>query len=178
MEEFTALALRVTFPLTDEVQFIRAAAQKHHVPLGQHEMFIFDPKIKRTGNCLIKKWTMSTYGEHYCQLWRFLAIIGDYESMLMLHVQPTVQVPAMKIQSLQLFLKLKRQNMGNPFSLMMKCPSMISMGNSESRTLVLRFNTFLVDARAFVSLMMLELANHSKIASLFAGKTGWSERVV
>jgi hypothetical protein len=84
------------------------------VPLRQHETFVFDPKIKRTGNHPIKEWTMSTYGEHYCQLWRFLAIIGDYESMLMLHVQPTVQVPAMKIRSLQLFLKLKWQNMGNP----------------------------------------------------------------
>jgi hypothetical protein len=119
MEEFTASTLKVTCPLTEEVQLkieegIRAAAQKYHVPLGQHETFVFDPKIKRTGNRPIKGRTTTTYGEHYRQLWRFLAIIGDYESMLMLHVQPTVQVPAMKIQSLQLFLKLKRQHSGSP----------------------------------------------------------------
>jgi hypothetical protein len=33
--------------------------------------------------------------------------------MLMLHVQPTVQVLAMKIQSLQLIIKLKWQNTEN-----------------------------------------------------------------
>jgi hypothetical protein len=71
MEEFTASTLRVMFPLTDEVQLkiaegIRPAAQ-NHVPLGQHETFIFDPKIKRTGNRPIKKRTMSTYGEQIKQ---------------------------------------------------------------------------------------------------------------
>lgn len=56
--------------------------------------------------------TKASYEEKFRQLWKFLAIKGDYESMLMLLVVPPPHCPSMNANSLEEFFRFKRQAAG------------------------------------------------------------------
>lgn len=62
----------------------------------------------RLGNRPIEKNTAGNYEQMYRQLWRFLAMKGDYDSMLLLLSPPPVGVPAMNVHSVEEFLRFKR----------------------------------------------------------------------
>lgn len=60
--------------------------------------------------------TRENYEGKFRQLWKYLAIKGDYESMLMLLVVPPQHCPSMNAHSLEEFFKFKRQAPGSPLN--------------------------------------------------------------
>ena len=115
-------AISVTLPLPRNVQEqicdgITVAARSFNILLPENtEWWFFDPDPKGDGAAILgglspNESTMREYLNILRQLWRFLAWIGDYESMLML-VQglkhEDMPIPAMRIESIILFLRFKR----------------------------------------------------------------------
>jgi hypothetical protein len=66
----------------------------------------------RFRNRPLEETTKETYEEKFRQLWKFLAIKGDYESMLMLLPTPPMHCPSMNANSLEEFFRFKRQQAG------------------------------------------------------------------
>ncbi|GKY98076.1 hypothetical protein MPSEU_000765500 [Mayamaea pseudoterrestris] len=63
------------------------------------------------GPVLAEKTQITSYLSYYSMLWRFLAMIGDWESMLVLLLPRPIglgKVPSMKVESLVLFLRWKK----------------------------------------------------------------------
>jgi len=93
---------------------IRAAARKWGVTLAEGTSFEFDRKVPRFGNCPIAAVTGQKYVGMFHQFWNFCALFGDYESMLMLITPaPAQQVPAMKPEILEMFLRFKMMDPDN-----------------------------------------------------------------
>jgi len=61
----------------------------------------------RLGNRCIKGTTKSNYDDHLRQLWRFCSIKGDYDSMLLLVTPTPKHAPAMKVETIEEFLRFK-----------------------------------------------------------------------
>jgi hypothetical protein len=108
-------ALNGRLPLQRQIKTnagIIAAALKHHVDLGDRTEFIFDKEGHYFGNGPIAASSKKTYKSHYWQLWEFLSRIGDFESMLMLVSPKLINVPSMKVESLQAFIRYKKRPRG------------------------------------------------------------------
>ncbi len=106
---------------------IVAAARKWKLKLvagKTHGDFVYEgEETTRVRNLPIKPTTKRNYEELMRQLWRFCAIKGDYESMLiMISHTPTLpamttggvansdNVPAMKVETIEEFIRFKRKN--------------------------------------------------------------------
>jgi hypothetical protein len=64
----------------------------------------------RCGNRPIEPATKANNEQMYRQAWRFCALKGDYESMLILAcTEPTRNVPAMRLETVEEFLRFKRK---------------------------------------------------------------------
>jgi hypothetical protein len=114
-KQLTMVIQQVTQPLPAHIALkveagIKKAASEWGVNLPQGAKYSFIAKSPRTGNRSIKEATKSTYDNHYKQLWNFCAIIGDYESLLLLVSPVFGLVPAMKVESLEAFVRYKRKS--------------------------------------------------------------------
>ena len=88
---------------------VNAAAEKWHLELPSELNYGYNLSLARFGNHPLAKQSLEAYDVHLRQLHRYLAIIGDYESMLMLLLPPTTEdVPSIRVHSLEQFLRLKR----------------------------------------------------------------------
>jgi hypothetical protein len=98
---------------------IKQAATDWGVTLGDEVSYSWKDRsngAKRTGNRPIKDGTQDTYNNHYKQLWYFFAIVGAYDSMLLLVEPKPSNVPAMEMAYLQAFLRFKRKPKGTPLT--------------------------------------------------------------
>lgn len=88
---------------------VKLAAKKWGVQLPESIGFGYDLKICRFGNRPIASKTTDAYNDNLRQLHRFCAIIGDYDSMLMLLLPSgTPNTPSMNVETAEQFLCLKR----------------------------------------------------------------------
>ena len=95
----------------DEVQKV---AQKWNVSLNEGQdygVYQFQGKQStRCGNRPIEPNTKYNNESMYRQVWRFCALKGDYESMLILGcTEPTRNVPTMRLETVEEFLRFKRK---------------------------------------------------------------------
>jgi hypothetical protein len=86
---------------------ILKAAKDYSIDLKNQTVFYFETQRHYNGNRKLQPKSQDTYIQHYRQLWRHLAVTGDFESMLML-VSPEKNLPAMKVESLQSFMRKKK----------------------------------------------------------------------
>jgi len=93
------------------VEGIKATALKWNVSVP--DTIAFSTTRERVGNRCVRSSTKEAYYFHYLQLWRFCAIIGDYDSMLILLNGPS-KVPAMKLETIEAFVRFKRKTQGTP----------------------------------------------------------------
>lgn len=70
----------------------------------------------RFNNRPIAASTKDSYETHFRQLWKFCAIIGDYDSMLLLLKHPPKHCPAMSVDTVEQFFRFKRYNKGQNLS--------------------------------------------------------------
>jgi hypothetical protein len=99
---------------------IEAAAVEHKLVLRAKKPFLFcTNKWCYVGGPAIKDNTWISYLQFYSMLWRFLAAIGDWDSMLVLLLPKPIsgRVPAMKVESIIAFLRWKKMEPGIPLSL-------------------------------------------------------------
>ena len=59
---------------------------------------------KLTGTSELQPCSESTYEAHFQGLTKFFKMIGDYESILMLHVRCLANCPSMKVESLVIYV--------------------------------------------------------------------------
>ena len=101
---------------------IIAAAQKWNLTLSLREGKQFGdfeyegPNTKRLGNLCIAVTTKTNYEEQLKQLWRFCAIKGDYESMLLMITPTPPYAPSMRVETVEEFLRFKRQAKNMPLT--------------------------------------------------------------
>jgi hypothetical protein len=95
---------------------INAAATDWNVTLDPGVSYSWKKEAIRTGNRPIAKSTQDTYINHYKQLWYFFAMVGAYDSMLILTEPKPRRAPAMEMEYLQAFLRWKRQPPGTPLT--------------------------------------------------------------
>jgi hypothetical protein len=97
---------------------IKAAAASLDLTLAKKAIpkcFVFQGiKSSRLGSRPIEPLTKSNNEIVFRTLWSFCSMIGDYESMLMLLVRPPTNVPAMRVETIDLFLRFKRQSTNSP----------------------------------------------------------------
>ena len=94
------------------------AAKKWNINQSGQMMFYFDRKSHFYDNKKLSDGSKHKFVYHYSALWAFLALIEDYESMLMLVTPNLANVPAMNVESLMAYIgckKMKKRNhsMGN-----------------------------------------------------------------
>jgi len=95
---------------------IKASAKRWNVTLptdvdfSQHRHF--RKSTPRLGNRPIADSTKINYEGQYRQFWRFCAIKGDYDSMLLLLPKPPAFSPAMNVETVEEFVKFKRKTKG------------------------------------------------------------------
>ena len=91
---------------------IVATASRWSVDLSGRTTFYFNRSAIYTGSQDNTKKSLSSYVKpHYTGLWKFLARIGDFDSMLLLVSDPLLErCPAMKAESLILYLRWKRNS--------------------------------------------------------------------
>jgi hypothetical protein len=87
---------------------ILQAAKDNKIALGGMTIFYLDVEAHYNGNKKLRPKTQHTYIQHYRQLWRHLAQTGDFESMLLLVSPRLTNLPAMKVESLQSFVRRKK----------------------------------------------------------------------
>jgi len=87
-----------------------AAASKQQIPLDGKVAFYFETQYTYTGNKNLAPRTKETYNFHYRNLWKFLAHIGDFDSMLMLLSPRLKRLPAMKVESLMAYIRYKKMS--------------------------------------------------------------------
>jgi hypothetical protein len=58
--------------------------------------------------------TSGNYESHLRQFWRYAAMLGDYESMLMLLKKPPLHCPSMSVRTIESFLRFKRLHPNEP----------------------------------------------------------------
>jgi len=93
---------------------ITSAALKWKIKIDESKTFRdfqYEGKAStRFGNRCIEQSTKVNYETNLKQLWRFCAILGDYDSMLLM-VSPTPEnAPAMRVETIEAFLRFKRQS--------------------------------------------------------------------
>lgn len=66
------------------------------LPAGASEFYFLIKEGQYHGSKMIRTRSIETYKNHYKQLWVFLALTGDYESMLLLLSPRLDNVPPMK----------------------------------------------------------------------------------
>ena len=92
---------------------IVAAAQKWNVTLPEGQTFKdFDSQkgqSKRFANMATAETTKINYEEQLKQLWRFCAMKGDYESMLIMITPTPDDVPSMRVETIEEYLRFKQQ---------------------------------------------------------------------
>ena len=88
-----------------------ATKWKITLPLGEvFRDFVTEGKETRWfGNICIADTTKENYEEHLKQLWRFCAIKGDYESMLLMITPTQKEAPSMRVETVEEYLRFKRQ---------------------------------------------------------------------
>jgi hypothetical protein len=89
-------------------------AQKWNVSLKDGQDYgvyqFLGKQSTRCGNRPIEPCTKYNNENMYRQAWRFCALKGDYESMLILACgEPTRNVPAMRLETVEEFLRFKRK---------------------------------------------------------------------
>ena len=77
--------------------------------------FRFEPTCRKlTGTKALKDNTEHSYAKHYVGLYKFAAIIGDYESLLILEpAAPTTFCPSMKATTVALYMRYKLLEKGD-----------------------------------------------------------------
>jgi hypothetical protein len=103
------LVLPTPYQLAANSGIIKAASELD-IDLQGAEVFYFEVQGHYSGNKKLAKHSRATYINHYRQLWRHLAKIGDYESMLMLVSPKLKNLPAQKAGSLMSFLRFKKMS--------------------------------------------------------------------
>jgi hypothetical protein len=99
---------------------IKLAAQKWQLKIPNVEKVDFtthecmDEKTTRFGNWPMADTTKKNYEGHIRQFWRFCAIVGDYESMLLLLKNPPKHSPAIRADTLEQFMRFKRVDPQTP----------------------------------------------------------------
>ena len=84
---------------------VKNAAVEWGVNLPTSFSFNFKPKEGvLTGNCPLKPLTKVSYYGHYQQFWRFCAWTGNYASMLIFLHPAISKFPAVKLETLDLFV--------------------------------------------------------------------------
>jgi hypothetical protein len=87
---------------------ILQVAKEYNIDLKGKTVFYLSVSAHYNGNKLLRPKSQDTYIQHYRQLWRHLAETSDFESMLLL-VSPSLRnLPAMKVESLQSFVRRKK----------------------------------------------------------------------
>jgi hypothetical protein len=93
---------------------IMQVAKDLNIDLKGRTVFHLRVKGHYWGIKLLRDGSTATYVQHYRQLWRHLAEIGDFASMLLL-VSPLLKnLPAMKVESLQSFVRRKKMPASEP----------------------------------------------------------------
>jgi hypothetical protein len=97
-------------PLQQKInEGIMMAAAKYAVKLDGRTVFYFNYHGKYHGNKKLAVKTENTYEAIFSQYWRFLGVIGDFESMLpLVSCRRLNNVPAMKVESLTAFMRYKK----------------------------------------------------------------------
>lgn len=92
---------------------IMAAARKYGVEIHGRTVFYFNYHGLYHGNKKLAESTKKTYECLLSQYWRFLAEIGDFESMLpLVSLKRLHNVPAMKVESLTAMMRCKKMEKG------------------------------------------------------------------
>ena len=90
---------------------IRAAAIRRNITLEENQdygVYVYQgSNSTRCGNRPIEKATKRNNEQMFRQLWRYCALVGDYDSMLILLPEPPANVPATR---LELHFKRKQKN--------------------------------------------------------------------
>lgn len=97
---------------------IQEAAKKWNVKLTKEDLdadYKYEGEVStRFGNRNIGKNTKGNYETDFKQLWKFCLFTGDYESMLMLLSPSPKNAPSMKVETVESFLRFKRNDTGMP----------------------------------------------------------------
>jgi len=98
------------------VSGLQNAAQRWECTLGEEQLsatFSYEgKKSTRLGNRPVAENTKDNYEGNYRQLWRYCVITGNYEDMLVLLSPCPKNVPSMKLETVEGFLRFKRQQKG------------------------------------------------------------------
>jgi len=89
---------------------LREAAKKWNVTLDGSETLDFKyegENSTKLGNRPIEAKTKRAYDGMFRQLWRYSAMKGDYESMLLLLLPPPKNAPSMRLDTVEEFVRFK-----------------------------------------------------------------------
>jgi hypothetical protein len=98
---------------------IKDAASKCKLTLDSVDVDLSDHEFlgkhsTRFGNRPMDASTSGNYESHLRQFWRYAAMLGDYESMLMLLKKPPLHCPSMSVRTIESFLRFKRLHPNEP----------------------------------------------------------------
>ena len=94
---------------------LKASGKKYNIDVSsEHTMFVRSELLIQNNSRALK--TRTTYQEHYVHLWCFLAMVGDYDSMLILSYPPLKNVPSACGESLLLYLRYKKGKRDTPLT--------------------------------------------------------------
>lgn len=83
--------------------------------LKKNDFKLEDESRAQTGSKKLTGNTTKNYGKHFNGLFRFSCVIGDYESLLILHPQAPLQFcPSMKARTVALYMRYKTMEKGSP----------------------------------------------------------------